>query len=153
MPITILSQRDQRWAEKKLGPSQLTVGRYGCTTTSICMGLSAFGFSVTPDAIAKDRKAYTKDGLILWQNLKLPGGFRMRARIQGRNDDAIKASLRDPDEFVILQVADGSHWVLATGKTLLGNDYKVADPWSGDRATACGRYRNVTGSAHFTRKK
>lgn len=150
--LTLLSQRDKRWSEKKLGPSPLTVGRYGCTTTAICMGLGAFGFKVTPDQIAKDTKAYTKDGLVIWQNLKLPGGFRMRARLQGRNDAAILASLRSPDEFVVLQVGNGSHWVLATGKTLFGNDYRIADPWSGDRSTACGRYKNVTGSAHFTRK-
>lgn len=102
--------------------------------------------------IAADKKAYTKGGLILWQNLKLPGNFHMRARIQGRNDGAIRASLASPDEFVILQVSNGAHWVLATGRTLLGQDYKIMDPWFGDRSVACGRYKNITGSSHFTRK-
>lgn len=152
--LTLLSQRDPRWAQKKLGASPLTIGRYGCTTTATCMGLSAFGIRMTPDQIAAKQDAYTQDGLIIWDKLGLP--FRMRSRIRGRNDQAILASLKSPDEFVLLEVADGSHWVLATGKTLFetaGKDYRIADPWSGDRSTACGRYRNITGSAHFTRLK
>lgn len=151
MPITPLSQRDSRWANIKMGPSNLTLGRFGCTTTSLCSGLSAFGFTLTPDVIAKQKKSYTKDGLILWQNLILPGKFRMRARIQGRNDEAIKASLRSPDEFVLLQVSNGAHWVLATSQTILERDFNVMDPWFGDRSTAVGRYKNISGSAHFTR--
>lgn len=147
--MTYLSQRDPRWSDKKLGKSKLTIGRYGCTTTAICMGLSAFGITLTPDVIAADPKSYTSDGLILWQNLKLPQGWRLRARIQERNDNAIQASLKSSNEFVLLQVSDGAHWVLALNKTLLKNDYNIADPWFGDKRTACGAYRNITGSAHF----
>lgn len=149
--LTIYSQRDPRWAQVKLGISNQTLGRSGCTTCSICTGLSAFGITFTPDLIASDKNAYTKDGLIIWDNLVLPKNWHRRSRIQGRNDNAIIASLKSPDEFVILQVANGSHWVLATGKTLLKNDYKIADSWYGDRATAIGRYKNITGSAHFSR--
>jgi hypothetical protein len=116
------------------------------------MGLSAFSIGITPDAIARVAANYTKDGLIIWEALNLPGKFRMRSRLRGRNDAAIKSSLDSPDEFVLLQVSNGAHWVLATGKTLFGNDFKIADPWFGDRSTACGRYGNITGSAHFTRK-
>lgn len=147
-----MSQRDPRWANAKMGISNQVLGRVGCTTDAICMGLSAFGFTITPDVIAKQKKSYTKDGLILWGNLILPGNFKMRARIYGRNDAAILASLRSPDEFVILQVANGAHWVLATSPTIFGKDFNIADPWHGDRAKACGRYKNITGSAHFTRK-
>jgi hypothetical protein len=113
------------------------------------MGLSAFGVMIAPDEIASDINAYTQDGLILWQNLKLPGKWHLRARIQGRNDAAINASLKSPDEFVLLQVSDGSHWVLALSKTFFGNDYNIADPWTGTKRTALGAYRNITGSAHF----
>ena len=148
--LTLLSQRDPRWAQNKLGASSLTVGRYGCTTTAICMGLSAFGISITPDVIASNGASYTADGLILWGKLKLPK-FKFVKRGYGRDDAAIRASLAAPDEFVILEV-NHSHWVLATGKTLFGNDYKIADPWFGDRSTAVGRYKAITGSAHFKKK-
>lgn len=114
------------------------------------MGLSAFGFSVTPDALASNSASYTADGLILWTKLILPG-FKFSKRINLRDDASIQASLAAPDEFVILEV-NHSHWILATGKTLFGNDYKIADPWFGDRSTAVGRYKVITGSAHFKRK-
>lgn len=147
--ITLLSQRDPRWAQKKLGNSPLTIGRYGCTTTAICMGLSAFGVAITPDVIASNSTSYTTDGLILWTNLSLPR-FKFLKRVNVRDDAAIKASLAASDEFVILEV-NHSHWVLALGNTLFGNDYKIADPWFGDKSTAVGRYKEITGSAHFKR--
>lgn len=112
------------------------------------MGLSAFGVKMFPNEIARVLTHYTKDGLIIWQNLNLPR-FKFQKRLYGRNDGAIQASLKAPDEFVILQVDNQQHWVLATGKTLWGNDYRIADPWDAKRKTACGAYKNITGSAHF----
>lgn len=135
----------------KLGTSPLTVGRYGCTTTALVMGLRSFGIDVLPPDIAKYPRFYTKGGLIIWNNLVLPEGFHCEKRIYSRRDDEIVASLKDPNKFVILQVDNGQHWVLALSKTWFGNDYSVADPWFGDKRTACGMYKNITGSAHFTR--
>ena len=149
--ITYLSQRDSRWAQNKLGLSSLTVGRYGCTTTAICMGLSAFNQKMMPNQLAAVPENYTKDGLIVWQNLKLPGNFKFKKRVQGRVDAAIQSSLKDPNEFVVLQVNNGQHWVLALSKTFFGNDYNVADPWWGDKRKACKDYKNITGSSHFSR--
>lgn len=155
-------QRDPRWAKNFLGNSNLTIGRYGCTTTSICNGLRYFGAIITPAQLAMNPSNYTREGypdgagLIIWDQLTIPGGFHCIKRIGNRwapkrDDAAIQKSLKDPNEFVILQVDNGQHWVLALGKTLFGNDYRIEDPWFGDKRTAIGTYRNITGSAHFRR--
>lgn len=160
--MTIVNQRDERWANLKLGKTSLTVGRYGCTISSICAGLGYFGFDISPKVLAAqdsytDKNYKDGEGLILWNKVILPGGFRMRSRIHGRNDDAIIASLKNPNEFVILEV-DNSHWVLAlstfgVNKLPLVNDYRMMDPWYGDNVWRTGaRYKRITGSAHFTRK-
>ena len=157
-----LAQRDPRWAATLLGSSTLTVGRYGCTTTAMCNGLKYFGIYITPNDLARNVDNYTKPGnqqgpgLIDWGHLQLPGGFYFVKRIGShaapvRDDAAINVSLKDPNQFVLLEVDYGQHWVLAVGHTLFGNDYKVDDSWFGDRRTACGTYHNITGSAHFAR--
>lgn len=150
-PFEYLSQRDKRWSQLKLGASDLTIGRFGCTTVALTMGLRSFGIDIWPDYFAKYPRFYTTGGLIIWNNLVLPDGFRCEKRIASRNDAEIMASIKDPNKFVLLQVDNGQHWVLALSKTWFGNDYNVADPWFGDRRTACGTYKNITGSAHFIR--
>lgn len=146
------SQRDPRWANVKLGASNIDVYHYGCTTTCISMLSDYFGCLSYPDAIAKVKTNYTADGLILWSNLK----FTKMAfvwRQYGRNDSLIRTSLKNPDTAVILQVNDGKHWVVALRPTVFGNDYVCLDPWTGKKCDVIKTYKNITGSAHFTRKK
>ena len=145
-----LSQRDPRWAQTKLGNSNLTVGRYGCTTTCISMLSDYFGCFKTPLELATDPKHYTSDGLVLWPNFKF-SRMAFEKRIRGRNDVEIMASLKDPNKAVILQVSHGAHWIVALHKTLFGNDYVSLDPWTGRKCRAVGNYFNITGSAHFVK--
>ncbi len=149
----MLSQRDPRWSQTKLGQSSLTIGRYGCTTTCISMLTSYFGIWQSPIEIATAPGNYTADGLVLWPNISsMLKSMKFDKRIQGRNDAEIMASLKDPNKAVILQVDNGQHWVVAIKKTLFGNDYVIYDPWFGDKRTACGSYKNITGSAHWVKK-
>ena len=106
---------------------------------------------VYPDAFAKRKENYTKDGLIIWNNLLLPGDFKFKWRYYGRNDKAIVASLKSPNEFALLQVANGTHWVLAMNKHLFANNYNVGDPWKGRKEVCLPLFKNITGSAHFYR--
>lgn len=146
--MVYLSQRDPRWVNVKLGRSSLTLGRWGCTTTSISMLTDYFGAFKTPLEIAQS-DVYTKDGLIIWKKLKFPR-MRFVGRFYGRNDAMIQDAMKDPKKAVILEVADNSHWVVGVKKTLLRDDYVIIDPWDGKKTTACGRYRNVTGFAIFS---
>ncbi len=150
--MTLLSQRDPAWAQTLLGSSKCTVGRYGCTTTSISMLSDYFGSFVTPKELASSVLKYTTDGLILWPSVDNIKHMRFNQRIYKRDDAVIQACLKDPNLACILQVNHGQHWVVALRKTLFGNSYIVADPWSGDKCDVISRYHNITGIATFSRK-
>lgn len=150
--MIILSQRNPFWSTLHLGSSPLTVGRYGCTTTCIAMISDYFGHYKSPLCLAQQPGLYDAAGKIIWSELNhLFLGMVFEKRVYGRNDALIKESLADKDKAVILEVDHGQHWVVALGKTLIRNDYRIADPWFGDKSTAVGRYHNITGSAHFKR--
>lgn len=146
-----LSQRDPRWSTWLLGKSKLTVGRFGCTTTAISMLSDYFGGFVAPKDLAKDENLYTTGGLIIWGNLNLPT-MKFVKRLRYRNDTEIQKSLNNLNEGVILEVDYGSHWIVAVRKNLWRTDYICVDPWTGKVCNAIGDYKNITGSAHFTRK-
>lgn len=145
-----LSQRDPRWANLKIGASNLTVGSYGCTLTCISMILSYFGDWRSPAAISTNANWFTKDGLVNW--LKIPF-FAWRE--YGRNDVKILAALKDPKQAVILEVPlpkGGKHWLVAKRKALLSNDYVCQDPWTGKEVNAVKTYGAIAGSAFFLKK-
>jgi ABC-type bacteriocin/lantibiotic exporter with double-glycine peptidase domain len=145
--MTSYSQRDPKWNQKRLGASSLIMGRYGCTTTGIADLSTYFGDNLNPAQVA-DKIKYTKDGLILWQSCKFKN-FEFWFREYGRKDTNIKNALADPNLAVLLEVANGSHWVVATGN-YANKVFKIADPWFGDRSTTL-RYKNITGAAYFKR--
>lgn len=143
------SQRDTQWAAKVMPPSTLTLGRYGCTTTCIADLSTYFGDNLTPARIA-DLIRFTVNGLIVWQTCNF-AHFAFDRREIGRNDANIQAAINDPNRAVILEVAHGTHWVVAIDNAP-GNMYRIADPWLGDK-TSLARYNgNITGAAYFKRK-
>lgn len=144
--LTSFSQRDKKWANKKMGISPLTLGRYGCTTTCIADLSTYFGENLNPAQVC-DIIKYTPTGLILWQSCKFKK-FAFWFREFGRKDVNIRNALADPNLTVILQVANASHWVVATGLNP-GGGYRIADPWLGDRSTTARYGQNITGAAYF----
>jgi hypothetical protein len=150
MPIKMLSQRNPNWAEKRIGASTLTLGRWGCTTTCVSMLSDYFGHFETPAQIASVKSYFTLNGLIIWKNLNIPG-MKFFWRYYGRNDTAIRLSLSGPNSAVMLQVNNGQHWIVVLRKTWFKNDYLCVDPWNAKTCTAIADYKNITGSSHFIR--
>lgn len=144
-----LSQRDPAWAMVRLGASNLTVGRYGCTTTCISMLSDYFKCFRRPDEIARNAANYTPDGLVNWSKLRFPS-FSFSKRTYAEDKAAIIAAAKDPKQAVILQV-DGFHWVVCVGKALLRDDWVIIDPWDGKKKNLKSAYKAVTGAAFFTR--
>ncbi len=142
------SQRDPRWAGKLLGDSALTVGRFGCTTTGIADLSTFYGDNFDPgQAVGKIKYS---NGLVIWGSCQFPH-FKFWFREHGRNDTNIRNAIAGPDTAVLLNVAGGSHWVVAIGAGAPGEPYRIADPWIGDRADM-SRYNNdITGAAYFKR--
>jgi hypothetical protein len=135
----------------RIGDSKLTVGRWGCTLSSLAMLATAFGKSVTPASVASRAENFTKEGLVWWAKLDV-AGIRFLNRYYSRHDLVIQSALKDPAKGVLLQVGNGAHWVLAIRKSWIFNDYVIADPWTGRYGTACGDYGNITGFAVFAKR-
>jgi len=142
------SQRDPKWADTKMGSSNLTIGRYGCTTTSIADLSTYFGDNLTPYQVSQTI-SYIQ-GLVIWTTCKFTK-FHFLNRERLRSDINIKAALDDPNRAVILNVANGSHWVVATGWDNINKVFKIADPWIGDRSDMRRYNNNITGAAYFGR--
>ena len=143
--MIIYSQRDSRWAQLKLGFSQLTMGRFGCTTCCISMLTTYYHPDETPDKTVKTIK-YTPGGLVIWNSVSYPN-FKFTKRYYFRDNKVIEAYIKDPKKAVILEVQH-SHWVVATGKSFFGG-YNIADPWFGDRSTTRRYNDDITGFAIF----
>lgn len=144
-------QRDPRWADLKMGQSSLTIGRYGCTTSCIADLSTYYGDNRDPAMVSKEIQ-YTPGGLVIWKSCVFPH-FEFDWREYGRNDEGIKKAIADPNRAVILQVNNGLHWVVATGRpTLLNRYFKIADPWLGDRADMSRYKDSITGAAYFKKR-
>lgn len=146
--MILLSQRNPRWSMIKLSPSFLTVGRYGCTTTCICMLSDYFKCFTLPSVAVGHHIKYTQEGMIIWQSIDFPG-FKFDRRIREFNEKEILASLTRRDGAAILAIDKDSHWVVAIRK-LIGDWYVVADPWDGRRRLL--NRKRISGSAHFLSK-
>lgn len=113
---------------------------------------SYFNCYKTPTEIAHNVHNYTKEGLIIWENLNFEK-MKFVTRIRWTpGENVINNALRDPDQAIMLEVNNHSHWVLALRKTLIGKSWIVADPWLGDKCDVLKRYKNITGCAVFKRK-
>ena len=150
MSIKLLSQRDPKWANVKLGNSNVTIGQDGCLITSLCMLSQYYGVPITPDVVARHTESFNANGEYLWN---YPFPFTLEKSIGGkiqptRNDAEIMKSLKGPRRGVVLQVDNGEHFMLALSKPLFGS-YTCADPWFGDKCDAVKRWKNITGSRHL----
>lgn len=146
-----LSQRDPKWATKIIGKTWLTVGRWGCTITSVSMLSSYYGCYKSPIEIASIPWLFNRRGEIIWQMLEkvFNGKIKFQIRRYGMNKPAIIASLNGtPKTSVLCEVANKSHWVVIVGQH--GNDFYCADPIDGQKKLVFKTYRNITGSAHLT---
>lgn len=127
--MILLNQYDQRWSNIKMLPSNLTLGRYGCTTTSICMLSDYFKCFVIPSQAVDHNIKYTKDGLIIWQSIKFDK-FEFSGRYRQFSQPVIDECLKNPLKAVIFNINGGAHWVTGISKLPFGY-YKVYDPWGG----------------------
>lgn len=145
--MIILSQRDARWRDVLMSPSQLTLGRFGCTTTCISMLSDWYQCFTLPNRAVDNNIKYTKAGLIIWNQINFPK-FKFAWRYYRHEPSYILESLKDPKKSVILAIDGDSHWVVVLSKVL--GYYWVADPWDGTKKLL--KETRVSGSAHFISK-
>lgn len=144
-----LCQRNPEWGNVKLGGSNLTIAKFGCTTTGLSMLSDYFGCYQQPDDIARHVDWYTKDGLILWTKLNF-SKMAFVWRFYKANYDTINSAIKDPNLACLLEV-EGRHWLVAMSKLPFVNIYRVADPWD-SKIKLSTSYKNITGGAVFRKK-
>lgn len=150
-----LSQRSAPWATVKIGNTQLPLGRWGCTITSISMLSSFFGCYLTPAQIARTPGLFDSQGRIIWGNIDklFKGKLKFVKRVGGHGKAVFdRKSINDslinsPKTAVILEVANFSHWVVVV--STYGNDYYIIDPIDAGKKLCLKSQGNITGSAHF----
>jgi len=158
--IEYLSQRDARWATTLMGGGNLTVGRYGCTTTCISMLTDYFKCKQSPKEIALNKNNYIKnDSNINWMTLDFPTfSFRWREGsyfsetpldMEMIKSYMVKGTQGNPDRAVLLEVDNHSHWLL--GLWPIGDDILAVDPWTKKTCEVLKEYKNITGAALFVR--
>lgn len=125
MQPILLSQRDPKWKDIKLGTSKTTtIGSYGCTITCIAMK-----YGVTPDFLNERLKAvngYLAENLVIWKKVEeaLPGA-KFTWKYGEYDNEAAKANLPCIVEVSGALIGGDRHWVLFVGNK------QLYDPWDG----------------------
>lgn len=154
LSVPLYSQRDPRWANDKMGSSNITMGQQGCLATVTSSGLTFLGYPIDPKEYNKQASAkggYQYPNLMYWQFPDvLTGGKIIRAEYSGwhangkgweTQANAILSSGRPVWAHVDFNretSAIEQHWVLIIGKDQYG--YWVYDPWIGATANLTARY-------------
>ena len=146
-----LSQRDKAWSTKLIGNTNLTVGRWGCTLTSLSMLSSYYGCYKSPAELAAIRTLFNKDGKLIWEQIPqvFKGKIKFQVRKVGLDRKAITASVNgSPVTSTLIEVANKSHWVVVI--STYGNDFYCVDPIDAKKKLVLKSFGNITGSAHLT---
>jgi hypothetical protein len=72
--MEIYSQKDFRWGELLLGPSDLTVAGYGCYATALAQALTLSGYGVTPFDLVTKLNGMTEGRPTGFTDAGAPGG-------------------------------------------------------------------------------
>jgi hypothetical protein len=122
-----LRQGNAKWAWKPIGKSKSTIGRYGCTITSIAMASDYFGCFRDPAWMAKNLNFLVDK--VIWKSIEKVLCFKFLWRYYSRDDKAFAEALKNPKRVCLLNVMNGAHWVIATQKLPFG--YWTVDPLTG----------------------
>jgi len=140
------SQNDRRWELDKLGTSNNTLEKKGCTITAIAMLLSHYGYTDTPRDVnnrLKEVHGFFDKSLVIWAKVaEAYPKLTFIKRDWEYNNKVVRENVPclvevDPK----LQRTAIKHWVLYIG------NQKMIDPWTG-RICKTSKYK-ATGYALF----
>jgi len=122
-----------------LGNSGKSVAKAGCLTCALTVGKNSISETAYTPAQVVNIIQYNSVGEVLWNSLANLG-LKLKYKSTTRNDLAVNEALANPDEFAVLEINHGAHFVLVIGRKLPVLGYRVYDPFYGDRAY---RYNSV----------
>jgi len=144
-----LSQRNPIWAAHKIGKTKFTIGKLGCTITSICMIHSKFYRNYIKPHEAAGEWKFDSRGRIFWTSSDFTG-MTFRWRGYANDKEVISEYANDPKKGVIVEVGY-KHWIAVGPKSILGLQ-RYYDSWDGTWFYKGGlkkKYGRITGYALF----
>lgn len=131
-----LLQKDKRWADDQLGPSDCTLGSHGCLVTSVAMACSNLGVKLTPKELnerLKQADGFLPQGWVVWNAVpkvtedKLTAEYHAKAR-HAAMDAALERDAYPVAKYFLL--GGIQHWCVIVGKE--GREYLARDPLRDD---------------------
>lgn len=163
IPLTLFSQRDDRWKNKKLGTSNVTIGGYGCLVTCFAMVAKYYGKDTDPDRLnqelikvsgfANDKKEIMgalsnryvwKSITKIYSDITEPKLTETPLAVSSSQFEAIAAETNSGRpvilkvDFIPATTEVDEHYVVVMGATKAEDGtwtLIVADPWYGDKAS------------------
>lgn len=149
--LIYLEQDDPRWKDDKLGQSNATIGRYGCTITCLSMASHWYGYYLKPWELAKKLR-FTSEGLLYWDSMNDVCPFTFVWRYYTRNVAKLFEIISSRDNACILEVkAFGArHWLFALSYNN-GRFYAI-DPLTATIVDVEAKYGAIVGFTEVKRK-
>ncbi|MFO1486572.1 MAG: hypothetical protein U1F71_24635 [Verrucomicrobiaceae bacterium] len=131
-----LLQKDKRWANDQLGPSDCTLGSHGCLVASVAMACSNLGVKLTPKELnerLKKADGFLPQGWVVWNAVpkvtddKLTAEYHAKAR-HAAMDEALERGAYPVVKYFL--VGGIQHWCVIVGKE--GQEYLARDPLRDD---------------------
>mgnify|MGYP000214904508 CR=1 FL=1 len=133
----LYKQCGEKWSNHALGSSSSnTICDAGCAMSSVAMSLATYherihGHRIDPGTLNKwltSHGGYVDSDLIVWNSVAKLGGLHMLSDTSSMSPHAIRAAV-EQCQPVIVNVREGSHWVLVTGFDTKDTDtFYVNDP-------------------------
>ena len=136
--VAVYLQKDEAWADDRLGDSGYTMGGSGCLTSCIASALSTqarssgIGQEIDPGELNRlfgEKDVYNDSGDIVWDNIReaLPKAQVMVApKVDGDEVDNLLAEGKYPVVKVKIGGSGAGHWVLIVGTWDM--EYLCMDP-------------------------
>jgi hypothetical protein len=129
-------QRDPQWKDDTIRSGE-TLGKVGCTVSSLAMALAHYGISFTPKTLneaLKTNEGYTRRGWLQWRAVTKISSGKVSVRVLDKPAHSdIDAALRAQNPVLVKVFINRviPHWVIVVGKE--GMDYLMRDPLNDDK--------------------
>jgi hypothetical protein len=145
--MNVISQKNPKWATTRIGYSNATLSRWGCTICSLCMLLGKLQNRFVNPADAAKYWNFNSKGEILWNETEF-NGMKFVKRYYSNDGGKIYDYANHEDMGVIVEV-NHNHWLYVD--KVEGSKYTIFDPWDGKKYDGLPSKYKVTGFALFER--
>ncbi len=125
-------QNDPRWGKQLLGNTAETLGKVGCTLSSVAMALKNMGHEFNPETLnrrVRDINGYTESGWFKWASVEHVTDSQAYAVYYTEPSHKIINHCLRRGQYPIVKFRLPnliSHWVIITGRS--STEYLVRDP-------------------------